>query len=241
VPKKIDYQGELAILKDEPDNALRPITTRVPVSCLRKLYELCDRGNLDLSALVRQILEEQSDLYLGGQQLYSGIGKHDPGVRQETSVLLRLSPEVKELADKASEGLAIDLPTLLRQVVTEALPEWVIRGSKARLQRRQALEQAERPLTRERALWERKLLLAREKHRNLLRYVASLIEEGNVYLEFDTDEVLYMVLDYGTTAELEGGKSRHGGIRALQQLIDQGVVIREERHQGSSSKWRLAL
>jgi hypothetical protein len=44
MPKKIDYQGELAILKDQPDNALRPITTRVRISGIRALQQLIDQG-----------------------------------------------------------------------------------------------------------------------------------------------------------------------------------------------------
>ena len=48
MPKKLDYEEELTSLKRVPDNTLRPVTTRVPVVCLRVLYRVCARDALDL-------------------------------------------------------------------------------------------------------------------------------------------------------------------------------------------------
>src|SRR5262245_6251038 len=116
MPKKLNFERELKSLRNVPDHELRPVTTRVPVACLRDLYRVCDREGLDLSALVRKILEEQTDLYLQPGRLSSGPREAGAGV------LVQLPEEVRGLLGKVCEGLALDLPTVLRLVLTDGVP-----------------------------------------------------------------------------------------------------------------------
>ena len=221
MPKKLDYRGELKSLRNAPDNELRPVTTRVPVACLRDLYRVCDREGLDLSALVRKVLEEQTDLYLQPGRLSSGPREAGAGV------LVQLPEEVRGLLNKACEGLALDVPTLVRLIVTDALPGWVLRAGRAQQQRQQALARLEGRLSPARAVFTAYCRLAPARLAGLLGEVGRLIDEGAVLLEVGTDGELYVELAREAGAD-------HNAVR---EMATAGAFVPEPG--GAWGRWRL--
>jgi hypothetical protein len=229
VPKKLDYKAELKTLKELPDNARQPVTARVSVACLRKLYRLCDRDALDLSTLVRQILEEQADTYLGPGRGAAGASEDGDGLA------LQLSAEVTDLAGKVCAGLGLDLPTLLRLVVTDALPGWVLRAGKARQQRQQALERLQNRLTAEMATWDAYARAAPERFAEAFRRGRQLIEEGTVRLDLEPDGTLYLVAE---PADAPGATRGSTAENALQELMTAEMLVRDLPADSSGTRWR---
>src|SRR6266545_6746504 len=224
MPKKINYKEELKSLRKAPEHSLRPLTTRVSVACLRNLYERCDRDGLDLSTLVRRLLEER--------------GEQAPGAMPAVAtVTLRLPEEIQDLADRACAGLAVDLPPLLQLVVTEALPAWVLRGGKALQQRQQARDSLENKPTPEMAAWITYRRLASPQHAASLDHIRGLMEEGAVRLELDSEALLYVVIPEATVAQESAAVSAEG--KAFKDLAAAGVLVPDEAEDGVRTRWKL--
>jgi hypothetical protein len=196
MPKKLDFEKELHSLRESDDRELRPVTTRIPIACLRMLYRACSRGNIDLSSLVRLILEEQAEVYLKEGRTaptYRGEGIEDVPQEQSTELWLRLSREIKAMAEKTSAGLGIDLATLLQLIVTEGLPAWILKSREARQQRQQALDRLENKLTPERVAWGTCARLAPPEYQSYFRDLNDGLEIGELSLELTEGFVLYLL------------------------------------------------
>jgi hypothetical protein len=242
MPKKVDYRDELESLKREADHAMRPLSTRISVECLRKLYRLCDREGLDLGAVVRKILEEQADLYLEATKYLVGrSGKENRAMLSAggASIMLQLPQEVRELASKVCEGLVLDLPTLLQLIITEAMPSWVVKASKARHQRQQALHRLENQLTPEKAVWETYFHLAPDQYTSYFRILDTFIERGEIELDLDEEAQLFLLLNMEMTSEIYRNQTNHPAIVAMHYLLNAKILVREDIYEGSGSKWRL--
>jgi hypothetical protein len=223
MPRKLNFERELRSLRSAADGELRSLTSRVSVANLRKLYRICERDNLDLSALVRKILEEQTDLYLEPGRLHSGPREAGAGV-----LVVEVAAEVRTLLDKVCQGLAVDLATVLRLILADSLPNWVVRAGRAQQQRRQALARLEGRLSPELAAWRVYCRLAPARLAGLLGEVGRLIDEGAVRLEVGTDGELYLELDAEASAD-------HNAVR---ELVTAGVLV-PERPEGAWGRWRL--
>lgn len=57
MPKKLNAAELLKGLKKAKDDEPRPVSTRIPVRCLRPLLERCAQDSLDLAQVVREIIE----------------------------------------------------------------------------------------------------------------------------------------------------------------------------------------
>src|SRR4051812_20982964 len=111
MPKKVDYREELKALKNVPDTTMRSVTTRIPVRCLRQLYQACSEGHRDLGGLVREILEEQ----VGPHPAADKEGGQQPiPIGPAWDAVLRDLPEqIRQLAGEVCEGLAVEFPDLV--------------------------------------------------------------------------------------------------------------------------------
>ena len=221
VPRKLDFERELRSLRSAADGELRSLTSRVSVANLRKLYRICERDNLDLSALVRKILEEQTDLYLEPGRLHSGPREAGAGV------LVQLPEEIRDLLAKACAGLAIDAATLLRLIVVDGLPAWLLRAGRAQQQRHEALARLEGRLSPARAVFTAYCRLAPARLAGLLGEVGRLIDEGAVLLEVGTDGELYVELAREAGAD-------HNAVR---EMATAGAFVPEPG--GAWGRWRL--
>jgi hypothetical protein len=231
MPRKLNFPAELKALRNVPADKVHPLTTRVPTTCLRKLYRICERENLDLSALVRQILEEQAESYLEPGRLRSGPREAGAGV------LVQLPEGIQGLLNKACEGLAVDAATLLRLIVTDALPGWVLRAGRAQQQRHEALARLEGRLTPELAVWRAHCRLAPAPLAGHLGAVSQLVEEGAVRLEVGGDGELYVELAAEAGGEGKAGADQPGA-NALRELAAAGALV-PERPDGPWGRWRL--
>jgi hypothetical protein len=237
MPKKMNYQEELKTLKSVPDSSLRPVTTRVPVNCLRKLYQLCDRDNLDLSPLVRQILEDQADRYLQQATGRAGSGRSSIWPQSGTCKI-HLDGETEWLARIVCEEMAIELPTLIHMILFEALPEWALRAEKAQKQRQLARARLENRPTPEMASWDAYCRVAHAAHAASLRAVRALIEEGVVELELGTNAVLRLTSNSEATISPETSDEDHE-LKVLQDLTAAGVLVFEGIGDDTRKTWRL--
>jgi hypothetical protein len=237
MPKKINYQDELKTLMGVPDSTLRPVTTRVSVACIRKLYQLCDRENLDLSVLVRRILEDQASLYLE-KGTARASAEHPPVCSRTGFCTIHLQEETRKLAERVCEGMALDLPTLLQMILAEALPGWILRAGKAQQQRQQALARLENRLSPAKATWNAYCRVAHASHAASLSAVGTLINEGVVELELDTGSVLHLISNLELSSVSENAED-HPGRKALKELIAAGILVPDETGNPPRSTWRL--
>jgi hypothetical protein len=238
VPRKIDFAEELDALKSVPDNTPRSLTTRVPSACLRKLYQLCARENLDLSAVVRRILEEQADLYLAAGKPSFGSEQTAMRTGAGASIFVSLAEPIRQLAEKACAGLAVDLPTLLQLIVTEALPDWIMRASRSQQRRLQALNRLEKKRTPELAVWEVYQGLASAATAASFEQVRSLIDEGIIRLELDEGGNLFLIVDTESTGTAARGVEKRGE-QGVQTLLKAGVLAPDEAYHGTGRRLRL--
>jgi hypothetical protein len=153
------------------------------------------------------------------------------------SVTLHLPDEIRELANRACAGLAVDLPTLLQLVVTEALPAWVLRGGKALQLRQQAIASLENQPTPAMATWMTYRRLAPPQHAASLDHIRTLVEEGTVQLELDSAAVLYVVVPEA------GGVHQNAALsledKPFKDLIAAGVLVPDEAQDSVRRRWKL--
>ncbi len=134
--------------------------------------------------------------------------------------------------------MALDLPTLLQLILGEALPGWIPRAEKAQQQRQQALARLENRLSPEMATWDAYCRVAHASHADALNAVRSLIEDGAVELELDTDAVLHLISNLEVSPTSQGSED-HPGRKALRGLIAAGVLVPDETGDTPRTTWRL--
>jgi hypothetical protein len=133
--------------------------------------------------------------------------------------------------------LAVDLPTLLQLVVTEALPAWVLRGGKALQLRQQAMASLENQPTPAMAAWLTYRRLASPQHTAALDHIHGLKATGAVRLELDSEAVLYVAIPEVTGATEHATVSAED--KAFKDLIAAGVLVPDEGQDGLRGRWRL--
>ncbi|MHB1423792.1 MAG: hypothetical protein ACYC3I_11475 [Gemmataceae bacterium] len=237
MPRKLNYPDELKALKGVPDSSLRPVTTRIPVGCLRVLYQLCDRENLDLSVLVRRILEDQASLYFEKGTARAGVDR-SAAIPGSGVYMVHLQQGISEMAERVCDGLALDMPTLIQMILAEALPEWIVRAGKAQQLRQQALARLDNRPSPERATWDAFCCTAHPSHTASLGGVKSLIEDGLVELEVEPEAQLRLVSKLELTDASQTPED-HAGCKALKELVTAGVLIPDEIGDAPHKSWRL--
>ena len=238
MPKRLDYPLELESLKKRPANELRPISTRVRNSCACTLYEICYQMDLEVSALAREIIEAQADRYLASETWPPRDGQMETRSASPAEISITLSPEIRALADQAAVAIGMNLPTLLEQIICEALPSWALRASKAKRQREEAVAQMEGRETRARAVWNTCRRLAPSTHAAALDQVDALINQSKVNLELDQAGTLILTCIAAIT--VAAGAAENPEIAILGQLVAAGVLIAEGSEHAPGRRWKLS-
>ena len=238
MPKRLNYTDELKSLRKRPANEMHLISTRVRNSCVCTLYELCAKRDLDISVVLRRIIEDQADRYLASETWPPRDGQMETRSAPPAEISITLSPEIRALADQAAVAIGMNLPTLLQQIVTEALPNWVLRAGNAKRQREEALAELEGRETRASIAWKiHRQMAPSASHTAALDEVDALINQGMVNRELDPAGNL--ILTCLEAATVSAGASENPEMAILDKLVAAGALISEGSEQAPGRRWKL--